>query len=125
MSGSSVYLPENEAGRLEALRSYRVLDTPPEEAFDDLARLAAYICGTPNALIGLADADRQWFKAAVGWEGHEIRRKVSFCRRSVLQSDLLIIPDSRKDPQAATSLLATQRGMRFYAGSPPLTAQGS
>ena len=124
MSGSSVYLPENEAGRLEALRSYRVLDTPPEEAFDDLARLAAYICGTPIALIGLVDADRQWFKAAVGWEVHEIPRKVSFCSRTVLQSDLLIIPDILKDPQAATSLLATQGGMRFYAGASLLTSEG-
>jgi len=117
MSGSSLYLPENEAGRLEALRSYRILDTPPEEAFDDLARLAAYICGTPIALIGLVDADRQWFKAAVGWEVHEIPRKVSFCGRTILQSDLLIIPDILKDPRAATSLLATQGGMRFYAGA--------
>ena len=59
-------IPENEAARLETLRQYQVLDTDSEETFDDLTRLAAYVCQTPTALISLVDANRQWFKARVG-----------------------------------------------------------
>ena len=61
-------VPEEEAARLEALRDCRVLDTAPEELFDQTARPAAYLCGTPIALIGLMDASRQWFKSQVGWD---------------------------------------------------------
>jgi len=59
-------VPENEAGRVDALRSYRMLDTPDEEWFDDLARLAAYVCGTPIGLIGLIDSNREWFNQESG-----------------------------------------------------------
>ena len=78
-------LPENEAGRVGALRSYRILDTPPEERFDDLARLAAYVCGTPIGLIGLIDSSREWFKSRVGWDVSEIPREVSFGTHTILQ----------------------------------------
>jgi hypothetical protein len=67
-------LAENEPGRVEALRSYRILDTPPEERFDDLAPLAAYVCGTPIGLIGLIDGGIEWFKSRVGWDVSEIPR---------------------------------------------------
>ena len=56
----------NEAARLDALRRYEILDTPPEPAFDDLTSLAAYVCGAPIALVSLADEDRLWFKSRVG-----------------------------------------------------------
>lgn len=117
-------LPENENARLENLRSYRILDTPPEQAFDDLTRLAAFICGTPIALIGLIDLNRQWFKSAVGWDVQEIPRNVSFCAHTILKPDLLVIPETLKDKTLGTSPLATHGGIRFYAGVPLITAEG-
>jgi hypothetical protein len=72
-------LPENEAGRVKALRSYRILDTPAEERFDDLARLAAYLCVTPIGLIGLVDDIREWFKSRI----LELREKAILVRLSV------------------------------------------
>ena len=68
-------LPANEAERLEALRQYRILDTPPEQQLDDITLLAAHICEAPTALISLIDADRQWFKSKVGWADSESARE--------------------------------------------------
>ena len=117
-------LPEKEVARLEKLRSYRILDTPPEQAFDDLTRLAAFICGTPIALIGFIDLHRQWFKSAVGWDVQEIPREVSFCAHTILKPDLLVVPETLKDETLGTSPLATHGGIRFYAGVPLITAEG-
>jgi two-component system, cell cycle sensor histidine kinase and response regulator CckA len=117
-------LPENEDARLQNLRSYRILDTPPEQAFDDLTRLAAFICGTPIALISLIDAKRQWFKSAVGWAVLEIPRNVSFCAHTILKTDFLVIPETLRDNTVGTSPLATHGGIRFYAGVPLITAEG-
>src|SRR6266571_726661 len=69
--------PADEAARLAALRDYDVLDTPPEQAFDDLARLASQICGTPVAMVSLVDGGRQWFKARVGTEVTETPRALA------------------------------------------------
>src|ERR1700730_17876684 len=117
-------LPDNEDARLENLRSYRILDTPPEQAFDDLTRLAAFICGTPIALISLIDSHRQWFKSAVGWDVQEIPRDVSFCAYTILKPALLVVPETLKDKTLGTSPLATHGGIRFYAGVPLITADG-
>ena len=80
-------MPENEVARLENLRSYVILDTPPEKVFDDLTGLAAFICGTPIASIGFMDSDRQWFKSRIGWDQAELRRNASFCNYTMLGSD--------------------------------------
>jgi PAS domain S-box-containing protein len=117
-------LPGNEADRLGALWSYRILDTPPEERFDDLARLAAYVCGTPIGLVGLIDSTREWFKSRVGWNVSEIPREVSFCTHTILQHDVLIVSDTLKDKRFARNQLATRVGVRFYAGVPLLTPEG-
>ena len=101
-------LPGNEAGRVGALWSYRILDTPPEDRFDDLARLAAYVCGTPIGLIGLVDSSREWFKSRVGWDVSEIPREVSFGTHTITQSDALIVSDTLKDIRFARSQLAAQ-----------------
>jgi two-component system, cell cycle sensor histidine kinase and response regulator CckA len=117
-------MPWNEAARSQALRNYRVLDTPPDERFDDLVRVATYICGTPVGLVGLIDAGREWFKSRVGWDVSEIPREISFGTHTITQPDVLIISDTLKDIRFAKSQLATQAGVRFYAGAPLLTPEG-
>jgi len=117
-------LPENETSRLGALWSYRVLDTSPDERFDDLARLATYVCGTPIGLLGFIDADRQWFKSRIGWDVSELPREVSFCTHTILQTDLVIVSDTLNDKRFTRSHLVTQAGVRFYAGAPLLTPEG-
>lgn len=86
-----------EAARLKALMDCCVLDTPAEELFDETARLAAYLCGTPIGLIGFIDATRLWFKARVGWEYPEIPSKDSICGRTILQRELMVISDAAMD----------------------------
>ena len=115
----------NERERLEALRRYGILDTLPEPDFDDLASLAARICGTPTALITLVDADRQWFKARVGLEATQTSRDVAFCAHAILNSDLLVVPDATADQRFATNPLVTgPPHIRFYAGAPLMTPDG-
>ena len=86
----------DEAGRLKALRQYRILDTEPEQAFDDLTLIASQICGVPIALISLVDEDRQWFKSRVGIEARESSRSVSFCAHAILQHGIFTIADASK-----------------------------
>ncbi len=118
-------LADHESTRLDVLRSFRILDTPPEQVFDDLTRLAAYICGTPIAFIGFMDADRLWFKSRVGWDVPEIPREMSFCAHTILQSDVLAVCDTLADQgRLATCPLATHGGIRFYAGVSLMSSEG-
>jgi anti-sigma regulatory factor (Ser/Thr protein kinase) len=115
----------DEAGRLTALRRYRILDTQPERAFDDLTLLASQICGTPIALISLIDADRQWFKSRVGLSIAETSRSVSFCTHVIRQRDLFVVPDARKSATFRDNpFVAGENGIRFYAGAPLVTPDG-
>src|SRR5216684_8632859 len=116
--------PESEVARLRVLGRYQILGTPPEEAFDNIARLAAYVCGTPIALISFIDQDSQWFKSRVGWDVDEIPRGVSLCAHTILQSEVLVVSDTLADDQMKAGLLATHGGVRFYAGVPLLTSEG-
>jgi PAS domain S-box-containing protein len=117
--------PDREPERLEALRRYRVLDTPSEKAFEDLAYLASHICGTPISLVSLIDSDRQWFKARVNFERPETPREEAFCAHAILGKDLLIVPDASADRRfAANPMVAGERGIRFYAGAPLITSDG-
>src|SRR5262249_29093729 len=117
--------PPNEEGRLETLRSYRILDTDPEQAFDDLAFLAAHVCGAPIALITLVDADRQWFKSKVGLSLRETARNVSFCTHTVRETDVLLVRDAQEDSRFAGSpLVRSDPHVRFYAGIPLITQDG-
>lgn len=117
--------PENEAARLEALCDCKILDTPAEDVFDDLTRLAAQICDTPTALISLVDAERQWFKSKVGLEATETSRNIAFCAYTILQRDSLVVPDALEDERFATNpLVIGAPHIRFYAGVPLLTADG-
>ena len=115
----------DEAARLAALRRYRILDTEPERAFDDLTLLASQICGTPMALITLVNKDRQWFKSKVGLTVDETARAVSFCAHAINQRDLFVIPDAREDARVRDNPLVTgDPHIRFYAGAPLVTPDG-
>jgi anti-sigma regulatory factor (Ser/Thr protein kinase) len=115
----------DEADRLAALRRYRILDTEPEQRFDDLALLASQICGTPMALISLIDGERQWFKARVGLAVTQTPRDVAFCARAIEQPGLFIVPDALDDPRFRDNPFVRQEPhIRFYAGAPLVTADG-
>ncbi len=118
-------VPSNEARRLKVLWQYDLLDTVPEEIFDDLTELAARICEAPIALISLVDEDRQWFKSKVGITVNETSRDISFCAYAVTQQDLFIVPDATLDPRFAKNPLVTSDPkIRFYAGAPLITPDG-
>jgi anti-sigma regulatory factor (Ser/Thr protein kinase) len=115
----------DETARLAALRRYRILDTEPERAFDDLALLASQICGTPIALITLVDADRQWFKARTGLAATQTSRAVSFCSHAIEQRGLFIVQDAREDERFRDNPFVTGGPfVRFYAGAPLVTPEG-
>jgi GAF domain-containing protein len=115
-------IPENEAERLNTLRGYGILDTHPEDRFDDLTRLATLICGTPISLISLVDEDRQWFKSKTGLEVCQTPREEAFCAHAIMSPELLLVPDASQDPRFATNpLVLGELHIRFYAGA-PLTA---
>lgn len=115
----------DEPSRLSALRSYDILDTPPDGTFDRVTALAARIFNTPIALVSLVDEDRIWFKSRHGLDVEEVPRDPGLCASAVFSPDTYVIRDALSDPRAlANPLVAGEFGLRFYAAAPLVTRDG-
>ncbi len=112
-------IPDNEPQRLCSLHELHMMDTPAEERFDRITLIARRLFGMPIAYIALVDANRQWFKSAIGLPVPETSRDISFCGHTVMKNDTLIIPDTHKDARFADNPQVTgEPHIRFYAGQP-------
>ena len=117
----------SEHQRQRALDTYRVLDSLPEAAYDDIVKLAAQICDTPIALVSLIDRDRQWLKARLGMETTETTRRIAFCDHAIrTPGDLMEIGDASQDARFSDNPFVTDEShIRFYAGMPLVTPDGA
>jgi GAF domain-containing protein len=117
--------PLTEAARLAALNRYAILDSEPEESFDDLVILAAHICRTPIAMLSLVDENRQWFKSKVGVRVEETARDISFCSHAIQQDGLFVVRDALEDARFKENpLVQGEPNIRFYAGAPLVNEDG-
>ncbi len=118
-------IPDNDDARLAELRSYGLLDTAPEQDFDDISHLVCSIAGTPIGIVSLVDENRQWFKSSIGVEARETPRTISFCGHTILQRRPLIIEDALADERFRDNpLVQGEPHIRFYAGFPLISANG-
>lgn len=118
-------IPQNEAERLQALKRYQLLDTAPEDAFEQMTRLARNLFNVPIALISIVDKDRQWFKSASGISASETCRKHAFCAHAILQDDTFVVNDALEDDRFRENPLVTSDPyIRFYAGAQLVTHEG-
>lgn len=121
----SAPLPPNESRRLAALYEYDVLDTLPEQDFDDITELTSVICDTPISLIGFIDRTRQWYKSSIGMNSTETPRDLTFCAYALLQPDMLVVRDARQDGRFSDHPFVTgDPHIRFYAGAPLISPSG-
>src|SRR5438552_14645900 len=122
----SVPRSDREPERLEALRLYGILDTSPEDAFDDLARLAAHVCNAPMATISFVDDTRVWAKAGMGFPFREWSREEAFSSHAIMENGLTIVRDALEDERFVDSpLVVEEPHVRFYAGAPLLGTEGA
>jgi two-component system, NtrC family, sensor kinase len=119
-------VPLNETERLAALHQYAVLDSMPEQDYDDLTQIAAQICGTPISLISLVDTDRQWFKSRYGIDAMETPREQAFCSYAIITPEqVMVVPSAREDHRFANNPLVTSApNIQFYAGAPLVNSDG-
>ena len=119
-------LPENESQRLRSLRALDILDTPPEERFDRLTRVARRLFDAPIALMSLVDEDRQWFKSRPGLDFPQTPRDLAFCAHAILDEGVFIVRDALRDDRFRDNPLVTSfPEIRFYAGCPVKAPDGS
>jgi len=119
-------LPADEGCRLADLQRLNLLDTPDEERFDRLTRLARRLFDVPIVLISLVDSDRQWFKSCLGLPVRQTPRNISFCGHAILGEAPLLVEDASQDPRFADNPLVTgEPHIRFYAGHPLQISSGS
>ncbi|QFT62891.1 sensor histidine kinase [Roseivivax sp. THAF30] len=118
--------PENQEERLAELREFSVLETGPEDSFEDIAQLIRDICDVPTALVSLVEEDRQWFKARIGFEYPETPIDRAICAHTILSTEILEIPDTQADPRTADNPLCRdgETPVRFYAGAPLVSDRG-
>lgn len=119
-------IPVNENERLLKLKEYNILDTPAEESFDEIVKLASIICKVPISTISLIDEKRQWFKAKVGLNTQETSREIAFCAHAINGDDLMVVNDAMQDDRFSNNPLVTSDpDIRFYAGMPLITPDGN
>lgn len=119
--------PSNDdPARLAELKRLDVMDSSEDQAYDDITRMAADVCGTPMALITLVDGTRQWFKSRVGLQLTQTPRQHAFCAHAIQTPDqVMVVTDARKDERFTSNPLVTgDPNIRFYAGAPLVTASG-
>lgn len=118
-------IKESESLRLENLRKYEILDTPPDGNFDEITSLAATIFNVPIVIVSLVDSDRIWFKSAHGLEVDEITKDPGLCASAILSDDLYVVEEARTDPRTlANPLVVGILGLQFYAAAPLRTKEG-
>jgi len=118
-------IPENESERIESLKNLHILDTPPEERFDLLTKLATKVFNVPISTITLVDANREWFKSVCGLDKKEGDRAISFCGHAIFADDVLVVPDAKNDPRFSDNpMVVGEPFIRFYAGVPLFSADG-
>ncbi|GAA3781599.1 GAF domain-containing hybrid sensor histidine kinase/response regulator [Flavobacterium ginsengiterrae] len=125
MNNPDFPIPANELERLAALKRYNILDTLPDNAFDDATKLVSYICGVPIAHISFIDESRQWFKSEIGIGVSEVPREITFCRYTILDTKMVEITDTFKNERFKDDPNVTGGfNVRFYAGVPLTTPDG-
>lgn len=120
-------IPANEPGRLTALRALDILDTPPEPAYDEIAELAAQVCGCPVGYISFIDEERKWFKAKYGMppDVTGFPREITVCATTICGTEIVTIPDLREDARfSAFPYVVGDPHLRFYCGMPLVTEEG-
>ncbi len=118
-------LPGDESARLMSLHSLRILDTPGEERFDRITRMAQRVFDVPICLVSLVDSDRQWFKSKQGTDASETPREISFCGHAILDDEVFVVNDAAQDTRFADNPLVTgEPNIRFYAGCPVQDPKG-
>ena len=121
----TVEKPQNEVQRLEALRRYDILDSPPDGSFDHLTKLASVLFNVPIAIVSLVDEDRIWFKSKFGVDVNQIDRVPGLCASAILSPELYIVENAIEDSRTLTNpLVVGELGLRFYAAAPLVTREG-